>query len=127
MRIDIPEDVAIDLANILDEFTPKNKIDTALLLIRKRYVDNYQFWPDIAAQIRTAVEEEKDDKGYRLLDTRFGKDRPPDFTEIRMPQHVLDTLVLEDEVKEQEPENPIVYTVRRTRKKRIKAPDSDNK
>lgn len=56
MTITIPNEIALDIADLFDEFTPRNKIDKAILIIRKRNDDDYNFWTKLAAQIRTATE-----------------------------------------------------------------------
>jgi hypothetical protein len=67
IKLLIPEDVALDIAEIFDEFTPKNKIDRAVNIIRRRYEGNYNFWPTLAKTVRDQIKAEKEaDELYAL-------------------------------------------------------------
>lgn len=134
MTLKLPEDILLDIADIFDEFTPRNKIDRAVLIIRKRYADDHNFWPSIAANIRMSIHCERQEK---LLEAKredekrdmvhialFDKSAPlPDQEPPRddVGEQLIEIKKVIDggEPTEEKPE----YTLKRTRKKRTKITD----
>ncbi len=142
MTLRLPEDILLDIADIFDEFTPQNKIDRAVLIIRKRYAGNHNFWPEIANNIRKHVEFEQNEE---LLEAAREEQVKADLAELsaravqilttpQPPTPPTPPILLGEPTKVfiEEREDPIrdgiddkpEFTLKRTRKKRTKPDDT---
>lgn len=145
MTLRLSDDVLLDIADIFDEFTPQNKIDRAVLIIRKRYAGNHNFWPGIADNIRQHVKFEQTEELLEIARAeQFAEDNAKDAARVVellcSPKPEAPPIPLGEPTKvfTEEREDPIIkeekdddiivdpkpeFTLKRTRQKRTKPED----